>query len=133
VAPARGAGQGGRRLYDCCVDLGFQATDTLGNARETARWVKAKGYRSLIVVTSDFHMPRAMLELRSAMPVVRLTSYPVRSAEFDVRHWWRTGEGARLLAVEYCKYLAILAREALLSLGPKPRASPAPAAAGAHP
>ena len=42
------------------VDLGYQATDTVGNARETAHWAKAYGYRSLILVTSDFHMPRAL-------------------------------------------------------------------------
>ena len=120
-----------QRLYDCCVDLGFQAADTIGNARETAGWAHAKGYRSLIVVTSDFHMPRAMLELKSAMPDVRLTPYPVRSSEFDVSHWWRTGDATRLLAVEYCKYLAISAREALLSLGPKTHADAKPATASA--
>jgi len=134
-------GATGRRLYDCCVDLGFQATDTVGNARETARWAAAKGYRSLIVVTSDYHMPRAMLELGAAMPGVRLTPYPVRSSELDARQWWRTGDGARRMAIEYCKYLAIAAREAVLRLGPRPRnqgqatnaSDEAPAAASASP
>lgn len=130
VAPAPHAPRGGQRLYDCCVDLGFQATDTLGNARETADWVKAKGFGSLIVVTSDFHMPRAMLELKGAMPGVRLTPYPVRSAEFEAGHWWRTEEGARRLTIEYCKYLAVAAREALLSLGPRPHAAAPPAQPG---
>ena len=53
-----------RRLYDCCVDLGFDAANTLGNARETQEWARAMRFDSLIVVTADYHMPRAMLELR---------------------------------------------------------------------
>ena len=121
-ADIRGVAKATRRLYDCCVDLGFQAADTVGNARETARWVRSRKYQSLIVVTSDFHMPRAMLELRAALPGVRLTPYPVGSAELNARHWWRTQEGARRMILEYSKYLAILARESLISLGPKDHA-----------
>ena len=109
------------RYYQCCVDLGFSATDTVGNARETALWAHAKGFHSLIVVTSDFHMPRAMLELREALPDVQLTPYPVKTSELDADHWWRSGLGARRMTVEYCKYLVILAREALFSLGPRPQ------------
>jgi len=108
-----------RRLYDCCVDLGFEAATTLGNARETNAWAKAMRYRRLIVVTADYHMPRAMLELRGGLPGVALQSYPVATSVLDARNWWKTGRGARLVAVEYCKYLAILSREALLSLGPR--------------
>jgi uncharacterized SAM-binding protein YcdF (DUF218 family) len=118
-ADIRGVAKATRRLYDCCVDLGFQALDTVGNARETARWSRRHDYRSLIVVTSDFHMPRAMLELRAALPDVTFTPYPVRSAELNARRWWRSQEGARRMTLEYCKYLAILARESLLRLGPK--------------
>ena len=55
-------------MFDCCVDLGFTAANTLGNARETAEWARAKGYSALILVTADYHMPRARLELRAAMP-----------------------------------------------------------------
>ncbi len=50
--------------FDCCVDLGRQAEDTIGNATETASWVRTHGYRSIILVTSTYHMPRAALELR---------------------------------------------------------------------
>ncbi|MET0293441.1 MAG: YdcF family protein [Phenylobacterium sp.] len=108
-----------RRLYDCCVDLGFEAANTLGNARETAEWARAMRYRSLIVVTADYHIPRAMLELRGAMPGVQLQPYPVRTSVIDPARWWRTAGDARLMALEYCKYLAILGREAVLSLGPR--------------
>lgn len=106
-------------IYDCCVDLGFQAADTVGNAKETAEWARAKSYDSLILVTADFHMPRAMLELRAAMPEAKVTPYPVATESLDAANWWRTERGARLMVLEYSKYLAILAREAVLTLAPK--------------
>ena len=51
-------------LYECCVDLGFEAIDTLGNARETAEWARARGYDRLILVTADYHMPRSSSRAR---------------------------------------------------------------------
>lgn len=108
-------------LFDCCVDLGFTAADTVGNARETADWARSLNYRSLIVVTADYHMPRALLELRAALPSTKITPYPVATRDLDAQHWTSTGSGARRVALEYCKYLAILGREALLGLGGRPR------------
>ncbi len=113
-----------RGLYDCCVDLGFQAADTKGNARETAAWARAHRFKRIIVVTADYHMPRAMLELKGAMPEAEFIAYPVE-ADIDSSAWWKTGPSARRMTLEYCKYLAILAREGLLSLGPDDR-KPAP-------
>lgn len=115
----RGLSRAARRLYDCCVDLGFTAATTLGNAEETAEWARANRYKSLIVVTADYHMPRALLELRAANPGVELQAYPVATPVLDPANWWKSGGGARLMIVEYSKYLAILGRETLLSLGPK--------------
>lgn len=112
-----------RRLYDCCVDLGFDAANTLGNARETQEWSRAMRYDSLIVVTADYHMPRAMLELRGAMPGKRLSPYPVATSVMNAGRWWRTSGAARLMVTEYCKYLAILGREAVLGLGPRSEAA----------
>ena len=119
------------RLYDCCVDLGFSAEDTIGNARETAAWARAYHFRRLIVVTADYHMPRAVLELRGAMPESQVQPYPVATDELDARLWWRTGWGARRMIMEYCKYLVILTRETILSLGPKDHASNGQAGANA--
>jgi uncharacterized SAM-binding protein YcdF (DUF218 family) len=114
-----------RRLYDCCVDLGFTAADTVGNARETLAWAQAMRFDSLIVVTSDYHMPRAMLELNAALrgTGIRTETYAVPTPSLKARDWWRNPRAARLMVVEYCKYLAILGREAVLGLGP--RESPA--------
>lgn len=114
-----------RRLYDCCVDLGFEAADTVGNARETAQWAAAMRYDELIVVTADYHMPRAMLEVRSALPDASLQTYPVATASLDPRRWWTRSDQAWLMTMEYLKYLAILGREAVLGLGPRDDASTA--------
>jgi uncharacterized SAM-binding protein YcdF (DUF218 family) len=119
------------RAFDCCVDLGFQAESTLGNARETAPWVARHHYHTLIVVTADYHMPRALLELHAAMPGVALYPFPVATEAVDARRWWASPDDARRMVVEYCKYVVILIRNELLSLSP-PRqpaggAPPAPA------
>lgn len=57
-----------RRLFRCCIDLGDAAVDTRSNADETADWMRANGYRSIRLVTSDWHMARARMELASALP-----------------------------------------------------------------
>jgi len=110
---ARGAG----RAYDCCVDIGFAAEDTQGNARETAEWARKHGFRSLIVVTSDYHMPRSLLELHAVLPQVTLHPYPVETDTLRARGWWRRSGDARRMVYEYSKYLVILAREAVRGLG----------------
>lgn len=121
-----------RPLYECCVDLGFQAANTVGNARETAAWAGAKDYHSLIVVTADFHMPRAMIEIHAALPNAALYPYPVATGTLNARAWWRSQEGARRMIVEYDKYLAVFGREAVIGLfrtsakTPPPPAPPPP-------
>ena len=54
-------------LFDCCIDLGREAVDTRSNAEETAAWVRAHHYRSVRLVTSDWHMARARMELGNAL------------------------------------------------------------------
>ena len=54
-------------LFACCVDLGRQAVDTRSNADETAGWVRVHGFHSLRLVTSDWHMARARMELENAL------------------------------------------------------------------
>ena len=120
-ADMRGVAKADRRIYDCCVDLGYQATDTVGNARETAHWARAYDYRTLILVTSDFHMPRALVELKAALPEAEIIPFPIRTTELDAKHWWRSREGFRRMMVEYCKYLVIKGRSSVF----RPRIDPA--------
>lgn len=108
--------EGSKKLYECCVDLGYEAQTTLGNAYEVAEWAKAKGFDDLIVVTSDYHMPRSLLEIKAALPGVKLHAYPVATPTLDAREWWKSWRSSRVLIVEYSKYLAILARDIFSSL-----------------
>jgi uncharacterized SAM-binding protein YcdF (DUF218 family) len=99
----------------CCVDLGKEALDTIGNAAETRHWAEERGFSSLIVVTSDYHMPRSMTELAGAMPNVELIPYPVPSAHLSFDGWWHDPGAFGLLAREYGKYLVANARQLLPS------------------
>ncbi len=99
-----------QRWFSCCVDLDRSATNTIGNAIETRRWATDQGFRSLIVVTSNFHMPRAIVELAHELPGVALVPYPVISERVRVENWWTNPSTARLLFLEYLKYLAASVR-----------------------
>ena len=107
---------GSSRLFNCCVDLGFEAETTNGNAQEIAAWARARGYKSLIVVTSDYHMPRSLMEIRGAAPDLTLTAYAVSTPSLDNSRWWRAAVTARRMTLEYVKYLAVLGRETLHKL-----------------
>ena len=78
------------------------------------------GYRSLILVTADYHTPRAALELKAVMPEARISAYPVVTPDLDARHWPDTTTGAHRMVAEYMKYLVALGREGLIALGPRP-------------
>jgi uncharacterized SAM-binding protein YcdF (DUF218 family) len=101
---------GQRRLFDCCVDLDYRARNTIGNAIATRRWIADNGFRSLIVVTSNYHMPRTLLELDHALPQVRKVPYAVVASSADMQGWWRSPTTLKLLAYEYAKFVAMWAR-----------------------
>jgi len=94
-----------QRLFACCVDLDRTAVNTLGNAIGTRRWVQAQGFQSLIVVTSAYHMPRALAELAHQLPGVELVPYPVVSDRLRAEPWWSHIATTKLLFSEYVKYI----------------------------
>jgi len=96
--------------FNCCVDLGYQAQNTIGNADETRRWAEALGYDSLIVVTASYHMPRSLAELAREMPNIDLVPHPVAPDGLRRKVWWLDATAARLLASEYVKFLPAAAR-----------------------
>ncbi len=55
-------------LVDCCVDLGHESVDTRSNAEEATRWIARNRYRSIRLVTSDWHMRRARFDLEAMAP-----------------------------------------------------------------
>src|ERR1700760_3813862 len=123
VHPSSGASDISRSLPDnqsllsCCVDLDRSAVNTRSNAAETRRWARERGFKSLIVVTSNYHMPRAIVELSHAMPDVELIPFSVIGEKWRDEPWWTSGATLRLLLSEYAKYVAAEVRVRLADLG----------------
>jgi uncharacterized SAM-binding protein YcdF (DUF218 family) len=81
-----------------------RSLNTLGNAIETRRWADRQRFHSLIVVTSNYHMPRALAELAHQMPDVALIAFPVvTDRQKTTESWWTRGAPARLMVLEYVK------------------------------
>jgi uncharacterized SAM-binding protein YcdF (DUF218 family) len=92
------------RLLSCCIDLDRNALNTVGNALEAARWVRLNGFKSIIVVTSSYHMPRSLMELERVLPDTELIAYPVVSSRLKINRWWQDPGTIRILVFEYAKY-----------------------------
>lgn len=105
---------GDRKLFNCCVDVDYAALDTMGNAQESAKWVKDHAYESVIVVTNNYHMPRTLLEMRRVVAATEFVPYPVVNTRLDHGNWLTSGEVLRVLFTEYTKYLAALARSVVV-------------------
>jgi uncharacterized SAM-binding protein YcdF (DUF218 family) len=106
-----------RPMINCCVDLDYSAINTRSNAAQTRRWVHERRFRSLIVVTSNYHMPRAVVELSHAMPDIDLIPYAVVGEKWRDEPWWTSGPTLRLLFSEYAKYVAAELRVRLAEMG----------------
>jgi uncharacterized SAM-binding protein YcdF (DUF218 family) len=92
------------------IALGHEADDTIGNAAETAKWLRNEGYASLRLVTAAYHMPRSLFEFRLAMPDTTIVPHPVFPTQVRLDAWWRYPGTASLLAGEYSKFLLAHAR-----------------------
>ena len=100
----------GDQLFDRNVDIDREARNTIDNASETSEWVAQHRYSSVIVVTSNYHMPRALAELGRAMPGVTLLPYSVVDPNVRLERWWTYPGTTKLLLSEYLKYLPALGR-----------------------
>jgi uncharacterized SAM-binding protein YcdF (DUF218 family) len=105
----------------CCVVLGHDALDTRENARETASWMRLRGYKSLRLVTAWYHLPRALIEFERAMPDVAIVPHPVFPDDVRLGRWWAWRGTATLLLAEYDKYLAALLLPFVAELSAAPR------------
>lgn len=113
-------GQGRGEELRCCVVIGHTASDTTGNARETAQWMAEEHFSSLRLVTASYHMRRSLLEFRHAMPHVTMIPHPVFPEGFRVGEWWRWPGTLNLVISEYSKFLAAIASQALGIRGAPP-------------
>jgi uncharacterized SAM-binding protein YcdF (DUF218 family) len=97
-------------LFDCCVDIGYEARDTIGNASEARDWARIWNFSRLVIVTSDYHMPRSLAEFARTMPGVVLDPASVTSPSAAQADWWERPLFAKLIATEYLKFLLSAAR-----------------------
>jgi len=104
---------GDKALFSCCVDIDRDALDTIGNAEESAKWVRNHAYGRVILVTNNYHMPRSLLEVGRLIGEAQLEPYPVVNADLGNGGWLLQPEALRVLFTEYNKYLLALARGAL--------------------
>ena len=107
----RKATQASADLFKCCVDIGYDAIDTIGNANEIARWIHDHNYRSVLVVTNNYHMLRSLHELRRADPVTEFIPYPVINADLARRAWFTEPDTLRTMLSEYGKVVLASLRD----------------------
>ncbi|MEZ5871265.1 MAG: YdcF family protein [Nitratireductor sp.] len=107
----RAAVKGKSETFDCCIDIDRAALDTYGNAEETRKWAEQYGFRSLIVVTSDYHMPRSLVEMRRTMPRIEFIPHAVNYGPLKAEGWFSNPGTLRIVASEYLKYLAARLRK----------------------
>lgn len=116
-------------LFNCCVDVDYRARNTLSNAAETRGWLQAWGFHRLVVVTSNYHMPRSLMALSRALPGVELIPHAVVSPRYRLAEWWRHPGAVKLVVVEYLKFLPAAVRLVASRIGaPIPQALPLPPA-----
>jgi uncharacterized SAM-binding protein YcdF (DUF218 family) len=104
------------RLFACCVDIDYEALTTSDNADQASAWARHGRFERIIVVTSSYHMPRSLTELRRTMPGVKLVPYPVFSHRLQTKRWWTDAFTARVLFGEYLKFLPAAARYSVARL-----------------
>jgi uncharacterized SAM-binding protein YcdF (DUF218 family) len=98
-----------KALFECCVDIDL-ATSTISNAEESAKWITARGYHDVILVTNNYHMPRSLMEMRRYTDGVTLHPYPVVNTDLGDGSWLKRPQAVRVLFTEYTKFLAAASR-----------------------
>lgn len=104
---------GREELFHCCVDLDYQARNTHGNAIESRAWARKNNFRSLVLVTASYHLPRTMLEFRAAMPDIEITGFAVVPEASKLNRWWQEPALMRIIVLEFFKYGAAVLRVSL--------------------
>ena len=92
-------------LIECCIELDSISTNTYSNAYETLKWAKKNNIKKFILITSNYHMPRAFLEFKNRMPNLKIFTYPITPNKHDVKMWLSSFQTFSLIFSEYCKYL----------------------------
>ncbi|WP_455474029.1 YdcF family protein [Bartonella sp. B30(2025)] len=95
-------------LFTCCIDIGDKAINTKGNAEESTAWIRKYNYKTVYIVTHDYHMWRSLRELKYLMPDINFISYPVKNN--DIENTIQQINRIRILASEYIKTIGVYIR-----------------------
>lgn len=98
------------------ITLGYNALDTFGNAEETAAWAYRHHIKTLRLITSNYHIPRSLFELRHLLPGVEIIPHPVVGKSFLQPKWWLDLPTLCLVIQEYNKFLFALMRRPIQDL-----------------
>ena len=93
------------KLIDCCIELDSISKNTFSNAIETQKWAKKNNVEEFILITSNYHMPRSILEFNNIMPNLKILPYPIKPEQHKVNEWLKSFETFSLVFIEYCKYI----------------------------
>ncbi|HYD19092.1 MAG TPA: YdcF family protein [Patescibacteria group bacterium] len=102
---------------DCCVELGFEADDTIGNAREATAWLRRENFKSFYLVTANYHLKRALMDFSAFGDGLSPIPYAVQPEGLDMHNWWREGATRGLILREYMKFIAALVWRPFASAG----------------
>ena len=93
------------QLIQCCIDLDGVSKNTLTNASETFKWTNKNDIKEFILITSNYHMPRAILEFKNVMPNLKIYTYAITPKKHDIENWLSSYQTFSLVFIEYCKYI----------------------------
>ena len=93
------------QLIQCCVDLDSISKNTLTNAIETFKWTSKNDIKEFILITSNYHMPRAILEFKNVMPSLKIYTYAITPKKHNIKNWLSSYQTFSLVFTEYCKFI----------------------------
>ena len=93
------------QLIQCCIDLDGVSKNTLTNASETFKWTSKNDIKEFILITSNYHMPRAILEFKNVMPNLKIYTYAITPKNHDIENWLSSYQTFSLVFTEYCKFI----------------------------
>ena len=103
-------------LIECCIDLDSVSKNTFTNAIETSKWARKNNISKFILITSNYHMPRAILEFKNIMPNKKIYTFSIKPKKHNIKKWLHSYQTFNLIFLEFCKYIFASLRIKISSL-----------------
>ena len=92
-------------LIECCIELDSISKNTYTNASETFKWSKKNNIKEFVLITSNYHMPRAFLEFKNRMPDLKIHTFTITPTKHIIENWLNSYQTFSLVFKEYCKFI----------------------------